>query len=561
MAFCPYCGSQVDDGSKFCIACGAKLSPAEPAAPAAPQQPAYEAPQEPVYEAPQQPVYEAPQQTYQAPPQQTYQQPQQQYQQPGYNAQQQPYQPQQQSYVPPTQTAYQPQGGYAAAPRKKSKLPLIIGIILGVIVLAVAALLLLKDKLGGGSSDDPTLGVYNCTTVSMSGITLTPEEAFDGASSLTLRKNGKGQIDLGGTKSSIKWTLDGTKLTVEFEKEQSLGTLQDGTITLDLAGTGLMATFLKEGYTPADNSNKAQQPDPAPLAPTASDAGFYAFDSAVGTDDSELGIDGLDLKEDGTGAMVMGNYGIPLTWKTGEILLNPDENEEPDPLPYTVEDDKLIIAYGPERVTFVRSADGAPDYTLLDENFFGSIDPEIDPDPDPFSALSTPSDYWNGEWYGWWMIDTASGVWEEYEGNWWDCVAVISFDEDGTGEIEIWDEDGSRDQLMIYSTLSLGDGTTENGAVMSEDGVFWDDEIGHADWIIDPGASVVSDFDHMIEITGTYTDPENAGSSFDYAIYLRPWGMDWEDVREDQPDNLPYYYDDWYLPLIQSGKTLPDTIG
>ena len=45
---------------------------------------------------------------------------------------------------------------------------------------------------------------------------------------------------------------------------------------------------------------------------------------------------------------------------------------------------------------------------------------------------------------------------------------------------------------------------------------------------------------------------------FSYEIYLRPWGSKWP---EDDEDKLPYYYNDWYLPLIEAGKDMPDTIG
>lgn len=47
---------------------------------------------------------------------------------------------------------------------------------------------------------------------------------------------------------------------------------------------------------------------------------------------------------------------------------------------------------------------------------------------------------------------------------------------------------------------------------MSGDGGFWDCGIEHADWIADPGASVVSQYDHMICSDGTYEGPEKEGS-------------------------------------------------
>ena len=54
--------------------------------------------------------------------------------------------------------------------------------------------------------------------------------------------------------------------------------------------------------------------------------------------------------------------------------------------------------------------------------------------------------------------------------------------------------------------------------------------------------------------TGTVQDGED---SYDYTIVLRPWGKIWDDVEEDL---LPYYYDDWYLPLIEAGAEMPDYI-
>ena len=74
----------------------------------------------------------------------------------------------------------------------------------------------------------------------------------------------------------------------------------------------------------------------------------------------------------------------------------------------------------------------------------------------------------------------------------------------------------------------------------------------HADWIVDPG---LLDYDNMIWISGDYEDGDD---EFHYDIYLRPWGLYWDDVEEEAH---PYYYADWYLPLIDAGKPMPDAIG
>ena len=38
--------------------------------------------------------------------------------------------------------------------------------------------------------------------------------------------------------------------------------------------------------------------------------------------------------------------------------------------------------------------------------------------------------------------------------------------------------------------------------------------------------------------------------------FMRPWGHRWGDAGEDV---LPYFYTDWYLPLIEAGKSMPDS--
>lgn len=176
---------------------------------------------------------------------------------------------------------------------------------------------------------------------------------------------------------------------------------------------------------------------------------------------------------------------------------------------------------------------------------------------------------WGGDWYGWWYLSNAEGdYWTEREGEWNDCCATIEEYSDGTGYIEIWDERGDGRNQLVECSVSFGPGITPGGCMMSESGLFYgDDEIGHADWIVDSGASyfmgsskTVSEYGNMIAIEGTYSDPEYGGS-FDYVFYLKPWGEGWEDVEADRPDDIPSAYYNWYLPLIEAGESMPYIIG
>lgn len=212
-------------------------------------------------------------------------------------------------------------------------------------------------------------------------------------------------------------------------------------------------------------------------------------------------------------------------------------------------------------------------FTDLFEKYKGTI--TVDPTtltregakPEPSSAetdapmTSAPTgdtllDWWNGDWYGWWIVTGGDGDYEDWNNEWWDCCANISIGADYTGNVIIWDEDLPKDNALSEASVSLNSaGTGEFGTLTSESGYFIDSELAHADWIVDPG---LMDYDNLICIDGWYED-ENG--SFKYTMYLRPWGTLWDDVAADDPDDLPYSYESWYLPLVNAGKAMPDTLG
>ena len=172
-----------------------------------------------------------------------------------------------------------------------------------------------------------------------------------------------------------------------------------------------------------------------------------------------------------------------------------------------------------------------------------------------FPAMTGDSllDWWNGEWYGWWKMTGCYGYYESMEGKWWDVCGLVDIGSDYTGSITLWDEDYTRTEPMAQVSVSLNEaGTGEHGTVMSEGGWFTDTALEHADWIVDPG---LLDYDNMIWISGDYEDGDD---EYHYDIYLRPWGLYWDDVDEA---GWPYRYSDWYLSLIDAGESMPDAIG
>lgn len=186
---------------------------------------------------------------------------------------------------------------------------------------------------------------------------------------------------------------------------------------------------------------------------------------------------------------------------------------------------------------------------------------QAEPTDPPMQSVSQTA-FWNGGWYGWWMIESGTGSYEEETGSWWDACAQIELDADGNGTLTIWDDSCEAGQIIAAAQVQASADLTTSGRLVSTDGNFFDCALTGADaWYIDAAPPESMPYSNLICISGVYTDPENSGNSFVYTIYLRPWGTDWEDVRADDKMLLPYYYDDWYLPLIEAGASMPGAIG
>lgn len=162
-------------------------------------------------------------------------------------------------------------------------------------------------------------------------------------------------------------------------------------------------------------------------------------------------------------------------------------------------------------------------------------------------------DWWNGDWYGWWEITECAGYYEDVDYTRWDICGNIDIGSDKTGTLTLWDEDFSKDNPMAEVSVTLSESDTgEYGTLTSKSGNFTDVDLASEEWVIDPASA---GYENMIVIKGHY---ESGEDKFNYEIWLRPWGTYWDDVEEkDEPD----YYNDWYLPLIKAGKSMPDSIG
>lgn len=195
------------------------------------------------------------------------------------------------------------------------------------------------------------------------------------------------------------------------------------------------------------------------------------------------------------------------------------------------------------------------------------------------STVSTGSyDWWEDDWYGWWAIKNGTGTYQKpSEMNLvWDTYVEIDVYNDNTGRVTVWDTGTSRDEPMIIAyDVTYEPGASDLGRLVSKrvdffPGGSWNngmkaDPMSERDigWIIDPADSTVSRFENMLEITGHYQSPEAPDDSFDYYIYLRPWGTLWDDVRNGNTegclykDMMPLYHDNWYVSLLDLGYERP----
>ena len=220
----------------------------------------------------------------------------------------------------------------------------------------------------GGTEEDPNAGVYQAVSATALGFTLPIEEVYPEGAYIELKSGGKGLVSLGADQFNVKWSLEGESLTVTVSGEPSVGTLKDGTISIDFMEMGLLLVFQKEGTVAAEipvESNVEQILEEAlGEAASAEEAAEEAEEPAVISEvgkwnllriDSDIEEDRvseedvqllqaagvvifIEFNEDGTGFFDLGGDGFELTWGDGLVTM---EGEDSD---YRIEDGKLILS-------------------------------------------------------------------------------------------------------------------------------------------------------------------------------------------------------------------------
>lgn len=442
-------------------------------------------------------------------------------------------------------------------------------------VLILTAMMLLT-LVGCGGKKNSDAGYYILTSMGEG------EETLDEELLKQIGMYGKLYIELREDKTGVICIDEEAPITWEpgvitGDGESVNYTLEGDVLTLEMEGSTM--TFIRSEKGAAGDTSGSGGADSGKLGGTKKE------------DDDESGVSkvGGGKKDSNTDPMVFGDYVVQYKdaclmedWNGDDAIVikvdftnNSGDSDAFDycvgytayqngePLPYAViytneELYESLMDSGSEYAEPGETVEVYLTYTLLDldtevEVEFGEWlgDPEtsitIDPAPlersdiDSFtggvsggsgsrlrggSSGDALLDFWNGDWYGWWMVTGGCyGAYEDLLGSWWDACGVIDIGDDYTGTIDVWDDAGDRNSLICSVDVSLNSsGVGEYGTVMSEDGLFIKDEVGE----------------------------------FDYVICLRPWGVSWDDMDSE---DLPYSYEDWYLPLIEWGESMPDAIG
>ncbi len=463
-----------------------------------------------------------------------------------------------------------------------------------------------------GGSKEPELtgleGNYIAVAGTALGITMTGDDMAGFA--IELQPGGKVSLVTNGETNSAKWKYDDQTITITADgKDIVAKRITDGMIFENMLDMGMDITFAKEGTDAANPENYLPEDDKYMLGVWQSES----VTDILGDPTDEVEPDALQLE-------FFGDHTVKVTFEGKEVgtckwsLLGSfgsvdDENIK---LGWTLEDDRsgVVFEYSEEYYGFYcpkAGAEGAKPKAAAKETEKETeaeteaeteketeaeteaeketeAEAEKETDPETEAGIKEAAaaaaagaaagkisveigesdensiyyDYWDQDWYGWWIIDSAYDAYEDLEDMWWDCCAMIRVTGDDTGKVVLWDSDGSIESLLGLVDVSFGPGVTSAGCMKSEEGRFNSSEVnlGHADWLSDPGAHSMSNYENMICIDGEYEDEEG---SFRYEIYLRPWGMDWEDVRAAEPDMLPEFYDSWYVNV--KDDIMPDKIG
>ena len=124
-------------------------------------------------------------------------------------------------------------------------------------LLLALAMLLSLAACGGSAEEDPNAGKYIGVSAAVGGFAMAMSDVYPGETWIELKSGGKGDIMLDGDNFPMKWALEGEVFTLTIDGVDSVGTLNNNAIVIDLMDMGCVMTFRKEGTESVENEAPA----------------------------------------------------------------------------------------------------------------------------------------------------------------------------------------------------------------------------------------------------------------------------------------------------------------
>lgn len=400
-------------------------------------------------------------------------------------------------------------------------------------------LVLLACPVAGGAQDsNPLMGTWRTASCAMAGVEVPLEEVFETGLTLTLNADGTCALDVDGEEGMGNWEATETGLALVIDGMEITALMQGQTMLLEnLFDSGLDLTLAQEGGEAADLGGDSAEVAYYPLE-YASENGETMSGDVL----RSMGFDYYLLLARDSSVVFQTDNRVAGTWEDGMMTLW-GEDGTVEELPFTLEGDTLTIESEGLTMVFQRS-DGMPENPAEGEEGTG------DENSPEHVNLSPLQQWWQGDWYGYWTVSGTTSAFEDLDDQRMDCFATIDVRTDDFASIHLWDNEGM--SITAEVSISGAGGSGAMGAAVSESGQYWDGaQIGHADWIIDP--SLYAFEDYMV-IDGYYESAEDPDEGFYYWVHLRPWGMTWDDIPQEE---WPPQYE-WYT--AQTGMPMQDVL-
>lgn len=198
-------------------------------------------------------------------------------------------------------------------------------------------LCLLLTLCACSTEPDPYAGTYNGLTATVLGMTLPLSDVYPGETRVELGSGGKGTILLDGRDFKMKWKLEGEEITLTVSGDDSVGTLKDGLLKVDLLNKGCLMTFLLEGVElPTEPASYEDAGYWELVRVDSEDTEFHTTEEQVRQGREDGIVICVELLQDGTGVLNL-DEPIEIGWVDGTFTIDGMT------LPYKLENGEMSV--------------------------------------------------------------------------------------------------------------------------------------------------------------------------------------------------------------------------